>query len=76
MTAFAARKDDMVYTDLIREWSGYTDGGFDLIEVDGDHWFLDRNRDLITATFQNIAAMHQRDEAGYVTQSAVTVADR
>ena len=76
MTAFAARKDDMVYTDLIREWSEYTDGGFDLIEVDGDHWFLDRNRDLITTTFQNIAAMHQRTEADHVVRSAVTVEDR
>ena len=56
ITAFAARQDDMVYTDEIREWSQQTVGGFELIEVDGDHWFLNRNRDLITATIQGIAA--------------------
>ena len=60
ITAFAARQDDMVYTDLIREWSDYTDGSFDLIEVDGDHWFLDRNRDVITARFQNIGGTRRR----------------
>ena len=46
----------MVYTDEIREWARHTDGGFELIEVDGDHWFLNRNRELITATLQDIAA--------------------
>ena len=56
ITAFAARQDDMVYTDEIREWSQQTKGGFELIEVDGDHWFLNRNRTLITATIQDIAA--------------------
>ncbi|MDA1052331.1 MAG: SDR family NAD(P)-dependent oxidoreductase [Planctomycetota bacterium] len=56
ITAFAARQDDMVYTDEIREWSRHTVGGFELIEVDGDHWFLNRNRELITATLQDIAA--------------------
>jgi surfactin synthase thioesterase subunit/acyl carrier protein len=56
ITAFAARQDDMVYTDEIREWSRHTRRGFELIEVDGDHWFLNRNRDLITQTFQAIAA--------------------
>ena len=46
----------MVYPDEIREWSQHTVGGFELIEVDGDHWFLNRNRELITATLQEIAA--------------------
>ena len=75
MTAFAARQDDMVYTDLIREWSGYTDGGFELIEVDGDHWFLDRNRDLIAATLQKIAAMFPRNETDHAVQPAVALAN-
>lgn len=56
ITAFAARQDDMVYTDEIRAWSRHTVGGFELIEVDGDHWFLNRNRDLINATLRDIAA--------------------
>lgn len=69
ITAFAARQDDMVYTDLIREWSQYTDGRFDLIEVDGDHWFLDRNRDLIIATFQEIVSSRKRREESPVVES-------
>jgi surfactin synthase thioesterase subunit len=55
ITAFAACQDDMVYTDEIREWDRHTRGGFELIEVDGDHWFLNRNRDLLNATFREIA---------------------
>jgi acyl transferase domain-containing protein/NADPH:quinone reductase-like Zn-dependent oxidoreductase/surfactin synthase thioesterase subunit/NADP-dependent 3-hydroxy acid dehydrogenase YdfG len=55
ITAFAAGQDDVVYTDEIREWSQHTTGGFDLIEVDGDHWFLKRNGDRITATLVQIA---------------------
>lgn len=54
ITAFAARQDDVVYSDEVAEWSQHTDGGFQLIEVDGDHWFIDRNRELITATLQKI----------------------
>jgi phthiocerol/phenolphthiocerol synthesis type-I polyketide synthase C len=69
ITAFAARQDDMVYTDEIREWSRHTKGGFDLIEVDGDHWFLNRNRDTIIATLQNIASRHQRIETGHLVWS-------
>jgi surfactin synthase thioesterase subunit/acyl carrier protein len=56
ITAFAARRDDMVYTDVIRDWVHFTYGGFELIEVDGDHWFLDRNRDRIIAKLHEIAA--------------------
>ena len=55
ITAFAARQDDMVYSDEVREWGQHT-SDFELIEVDGDHWFLNRNRELISATFEEIAA--------------------
>lgn len=71
MTAFAARKDDMVYTDLIREWSEYTTGQFELIEVDGDHWFLDRNREMITTAFYEIAAQFQRTGADHFVQTTI-----
>ena len=54
ITAFAARQDDMVYSDEIREWVKHTRTQFKLIEVDGDHWFLNRNRDLIMKTLQDI----------------------
>lgn len=50
ITAFSARQDDVVYRDEIEAWSGHTDADFKLIDVDGDHWFLNRNRDLIQAT--------------------------
>jgi surfactin synthase thioesterase subunit len=70
VTAFAARQDDMVYTDEIRAWARHTHGGFDLIEVDGDHWFLNRNRKLITATLEDIACRLQRTAADHVVQTA------
>ena len=76
ITAFAARRDDFAYIEQIREWDSYTQGGFEVIEVDGDHWFLDRNRDLITGTMQNIAAMDQRNKTVRDVQSSVTVANR
>ena len=75
ITAFAARQDDFVYTDEIREWTQHTVGGFELIEVDGDHWFLDRNRGLITATLQNIAAKHLGNDAKHLAQSVTTGVD-
>lgn len=55
ITAFAARQDDVVYSDEIRQWAQHTHGDFELIEVDGDHWFLNRNRDLINRTLREIA---------------------
>lgn len=63
ITAFAARQDDMVYTDEIGEWAQHTRGGFELIEVDGDHWFLNRNRELIISTLQDIATGYHYNEA-------------
>ena len=71
ITAFAARQDEVVYADEVREWSQHTDGGFELIEVDGDHWFLNRNRELITAAFHEIAARNRGNVAGLVIRSAV-----
>ena len=56
ITALAARQDEVVYADEVREWSRYTADGFELIEVDGDHWFLDRNRKQITALLHQIVA--------------------
>ncbi len=55
ITALAARQDEVVYTDEVAQWHQHTNGGFDLIEVDGDHWFLDRNRELIIQTLRDIA---------------------
>ncbi|MFN0021880.1 MAG: SDR family NAD(P)-dependent oxidoreductase [Pirellulaceae bacterium] len=66
ITAFAARQDDMVYRDEIQEWAQHTDGGFELIEFDGDHWFLNRNRERITAILQGIAIHFQQFAEGQV----------
>ncbi len=55
ISAIAAGQDEMVYPDEIREWSQHTLGSFQLIEVDGDHWFLNRNRKQITETLHEIA---------------------
>ena len=56
MTAFAPRVDNMVYTDEIGEWSRYAGGGLEFIEVDGGHWFLTSNHELIMSTLRAIAA--------------------
>ena len=74
ITAFAARQDDFVYTDEIREWTQHTDGGFKLIHVDGDHWFLDRNREQIIAVLRDIAIGLRQNEATHVARSATTAA--
>ncbi len=75
ITAFAARQDDMVYTDEIREWSQHTEDPFDLIEVDGDHWFLNRNHALIANRLQTIAearlASHLADPRWDVTPEPI-----
>ena len=76
ITAFAARQDDMVYTDEIREWSQHTNGGFELIEVDGDHWFLNRNRELITAAFREIGARFRGTVPVRKVQPVAAVAKR
>ena len=57
ITAFAARQDDMVYTDEVQEWRNHT-RSFELLEVEGDHWFLNRNRDQIAEKLQEIAGHH------------------
>ena len=38
ITGFSARQDDFAYIDEICEWSRHTNSGFELIEVDGDHY--------------------------------------
>lgn len=40
----------MVYPDEIQPWSRQTSAGFQMIEVDGDHRFLHRNRALLRST--------------------------
>ena len=54
--AYAARQDDMVYPDEIQFWADHTHGGFELVEVDGDHWFLNRNRTALVDKLTHLAA--------------------
>lgn len=54
IVAFGARQDDMVYLDEIRPWSEETKAGFELCEVDGDHWFLNKNRELISKKLEEL----------------------
>lgn len=66
ITAFAAQQDDFVYRDEILEWAQHTRNDFRLIEVDGDHWFLARNRELIVKTLEEIAQTQSDCSRGLV----------
>ncbi|PLB36519.1 fatty acid synthase S-acetyltransferase [Aspergillus candidus] len=54
ITAFTARQDDLVYVEEISAWKKETKN-FRLVEVDGDHWFLYRNRVLLRETLTAMA---------------------
>ncbi len=47
ITAFAAAQDEVVLVDEVRQWEVQTSAGFTLEVVEGDHWFLSRNRELV-----------------------------
>ncbi|KAJ5464054.1 hypothetical protein N7475_007189 [Penicillium sp. IBT 31633x] len=49
ITAFAARQDEVVYPNEVAAWSTQAKE-FNLVEVDGDHWFLHRNRNILRET--------------------------
>jgi acyl transferase domain-containing protein/surfactin synthase thioesterase subunit/NADPH-dependent curcumin reductase CurA/NADP-dependent 3-hydroxy acid dehydrogenase YdfG len=55
ITAFAARQDEFVYPDEVGAWRMLATD-FRLIEVDGDHWFLNRNHELLQTTLAALAA--------------------
>ncbi|KDB25511.1 hypothetical protein H109_02623 [Trichophyton interdigitale MR816] len=56
ITAFAARHDDFVYPDQVKAWEEQTDQ-FEFTEVDGDHWFIRKHRDLIQATLEKMVPL-------------------
>ncbi|MDO1449031.1 SDR family NAD(P)-dependent oxidoreductase [Rhodocytophaga aerolata] len=45
--AFAADKDEVVLVEQIRSWKQQTASTFSMEVVEGDHWFLSRNKELI-----------------------------
>jgi acyl transferase domain-containing protein/surfactin synthase thioesterase subunit/NADPH-dependent curcumin reductase CurA/NADP-dependent 3-hydroxy acid dehydrogenase YdfG len=55
ITAFAARQDEFVYPDEVDAWRELATD-FRLVEVDGDHWFLNRNHELLRSTLAALAA--------------------
>ncbi|KAI9036258.1 Acyl transferase/acyl hydrolase/lysophospholipase [Aspergillus affinis] len=54
ITGITARQDDIVYPEEVAAWKTHAKG-FNLIEVDGDHWFVYRNRKLLRETLATIA---------------------
>ncbi|KAJ5745662.1 hypothetical protein N7520_010844 [Penicillium odoratum] len=56
ITAFAAHQDDLVYPDEIACW-GVHSNDFKFIEVDGDHWFIRRNFELLMQTLKDMIAV-------------------
>ena len=47
ITAFGAEQDEVVYLDELEQWREQTSSDFYLEVVQGDHWFLSRNKELI-----------------------------
>ena len=54
IVAYGARQDDMVYLDEISPWANLTAARFELHEVAGDHWFLNKNRLAIVAQLEQM----------------------
>jgi len=54
ITAWAAHQDDVVYLDEVGQWSEHTNNSFTMNEVEGDHWFLNSNKDKILARLKLI----------------------
>lgn len=54
ITVWAANQDDVVYPDEVSQWSQHTNKEFRFYEVDGDHWFLNSNKDRISEVLRQI----------------------
>ncbi|MEM9675211.1 MAG: SDR family NAD(P)-dependent oxidoreductase [Bacteroidota bacterium] len=48
ITAFAANKDEVVYPTEVEQWREQTVNSFSMEVLEGDHWFLSRNKDLVS----------------------------
>jgi len=55
ITAFAAAQDEVVLVEEVSQWKEQTQAEFTLEVVDGDHWFLSRNRELILQRLEEAA---------------------
>jgi surfactin synthase thioesterase subunit len=56
ITAFAGRRDDLVYPDDVEAW-GMFGKSFKFIEVEGNHFFVHQNEALIRKTLEDIASL-------------------
>ncbi|MBC7923388.1 MAG: SDR family NAD(P)-dependent oxidoreductase [Ferruginibacter sp.] len=56
ITGFAGDKDEVVSEKEVGCWREQTDGEFSMELVEGDHWFLSRNRDLILSRLSEALA--------------------
>ena len=54
ITGFAAEQDEVVLVKELAEWKFQTNNEFSLEVVDGDHWFLSRNKELILGRLNEV----------------------
>ncbi|WP_282036572.1 type I polyketide synthase [Saccharicrinis aurantiacus] len=52
ITAFAAKEDEVVLPEEMKPWARHTDNNFKMHTLNGDHWFLSRNKDFIMETLE------------------------
>ena len=55
ISAFAAEQDEVVLVEEVKQWMMQTEGTFALEVVNGDHWFLSRNKERIHRYMQQVA---------------------
>ncbi|RAH69942.1 uncharacterized protein BO66DRAFT_438646 [Aspergillus aculeatinus CBS 121060] len=56
IVAFSGRQDDIAYREELAHW-GAQSKNFTLREVDGDHWFLRRNKDVLLQALVELAGV-------------------
>ena len=58
ITAFAADKDEVVLISEVASWKAQTHKQFNLEIVEGDHWFLSRNKELVVQRLTEALKAH------------------
>ncbi|RAH81576.1 polyketide synthase [Aspergillus japonicus CBS 114.51] len=67
IVAFSARQDDIAYREELAHW-GAQSKNFKLREVDGDHWFLRRNKDVLLQALVDLAGAFVLSKVGSSAQ--------
>ena len=47
MTVFGGKNDELVSFSDLQEWEKYADGKFAIHEIEGDHFFINNNREIV-----------------------------